>query len=417
MASALSIQPGFIQQNDGTVAAGIRAIITKRFLSGQTEPLSLGKIAAMMGCCAEDVVEAAKSLQARERIAVTNRQEISINSTIQPVDLQLRLFVSNGLFDEQETERQNRNPLGFFIGQDYPLADGSGKVTFKGWNEDDDQFTFFFPGAKEPMRRGDLVWAKNLVTVPGAQHIGGKLPGKEELGIELPELDAEGLRVYRCGAERFAELLRYDSAKKLAAKNPSAEEIVTFADVSYVVTGVTAEVVDTDSNVIEPVRIYLTPCTVAKKGDKEGVFKLGKDRYVLGSPSDRVVVLAAPVEEVIQQEDQPAKADPLAWILQQIDRGFICRGEDGVADVYLKPKSFQAARTQLAPDSDETVLTFSYDGQRLEVTQDSSNGGFEIDGYEEDLHTATPIESREDPHGDLGDDQPENDENEEVTGE
>lgn len=383
MASALSIQPGFIRQNDGTVAAAIRSILIKRFLAGNTDTITIGELAKMTASSVEDAIHACTEMQGKGRLTCVNNKELTAQSTMQPADIDIKIFISNGLFDAEAEKQPPKNPLGLFLGHDYKRVDGKGMMTFKGYNGDDDVYSFYSPDKELGMLRGDSGWVHNTFDLLNVPDWDPTMPRQEHSGIDMPELDAEGLKIFRVGAERFAELAALDASATLAKKPPTVKEIVVISDVDYVVVGSVAESLGTDGAIIEPGKLYLQPCRSAGKGEKGNVFKSGKNKYILGEPSERIVVMVAPIEEVIA-DAPPVPADPLEWMLAQIHNGFISRDGEGCARVYLQPRSFDAARTQLSPDSDEAIASFFYQPQNLEVIKDSSREGFEIDGLEEE---------------------------------
>lgn len=275
--------------------------------------------------------------------------------------------------------REVANPLGLFVNHRYRrISEDPAEALeylFRTYNAADDLYSFW-NDAKGGLR-GGTKWVQENFDLTNAPEFDPSIPQEDPAittAIEYDESDAGRLLVMRVAPERFAELVSADSSKSLAKKSPTAKSIEMIADVAYVVTAVFQG--------DEP-KVILTPCRPAESSETgDGFFKCEKTRYRLLDPEGRLVIKIASVEAVVEQPDPGTaeQADPIAWIRNMAERGFVERDGDEVS-MKLAPRSFEALRVQVAPSVDAAVDRLYV--PELDLTAVKDPIGVEIDGWEE----------------------------------
>ena len=280
---------------------------------------------------------------------------------------------------------EDANPLGLIIHGIYtyrnPDNDEQIPYVLQGYVAADDLYQFYNKEAGG--MRVSTTFVRECFDLTSAGSV--DLPNDFAKAVEFGTWDSgEKFLVKRVSAGRFQELLNNNSEATLAKKTPSAVSIEMISDQSYVVVDA-LEVKDPEN-----ARILAAPCRPATNEEKgPGTFKCGKQKYKFLEESARIIIRMVALEAVINTPDlgTSEQADPLAWVVEQIDRGFIVEDGDGKF-IDLAPRSFEALRKQIAADLAETVESL-YISDR-DVTARLQFGGMEIDGYEEHETPAIP---------------------------
>jgi hypothetical protein len=280
---------------------------------------------------------------------------------------------------------EDANPLNLIVGYSYehrdPETDELKPFVFQGFTAADDLYQFYNPN--HGGMRVSTTYVKESFNLVGTA---AELPNDFAKAVEFGTWDSgEKFLVKRVSAGRFQELLNNNSSKTLAKRAPTAVSIEMISDQSYVV--VDAQ----DERDPENARILAAPCRPATNEEKgPGTFKCGKQKYKLADESAKIIIRMVSLEVAVATPDEssPEQSDPLAWVTEQIDRGFVTE-DGGNKFIDLAPRSFEALRIQMGiEDSAESVYISDRD-----VTARNQFGGMEIDGYEEHEASAAVVDA------------------------